>query len=70
MPYYLATGFSEIWMQQSGELGLIGVMSEVTFLRGALDKLGVEPQIDKRHEYKNAADRIMRSCGPIHSGSG
>jgi protease IV len=60
VPYFLATGFSEIWMQQSGELGLIGVMSEVTFLRGALDKLGVEPQIDKRHEYKNAADRIMR----------
>lgn len=59
--YFLASGFDEIWMQQSGELGLIGVMTEVTFLRGALDKLGVEPQLDKRHEYKNAADRIMHS---------
>jgi protease-4 len=59
--YFLATGFSEIWMQPSGELGLIGVMTEVTFLRGALDKLGVEPQFDKRHEYKSAADRIMRT---------
>jgi protease IV len=58
--YYLATGFGEIWLQQSGELGLIGVMSEVTFLRGALDKLGIDPQLDKRYEYKNAADRIMR----------
>jgi protease-4 len=59
--YYLASGFDEIWMQQSGEIGLIGVMAEVTFLRGALDKLGIEPQIDKRYEYKNAADRIMRT---------
>ena len=60
VPYYLATGFSEIWLQPSGELGLVGLMTEVTFLRGALDKLGIEPQLDKRHEYKNAADRIMR----------
>jgi protease-4 len=58
--YYLATGFGEIWLQPSGELGLIGVSAEVTFLRGALDKLGIDPQLDKRHEYKNAADRIMR----------
>ena len=59
VPYLLATGFSEIWMQPSGELGLIGVSAEVTFLRGALDKAGIEPQLDKRYEYKNAADRIM-----------
>jgi protease-4 len=61
VPYYLATGFSEIWLQPSGELSLVGLMTEVTFLRGALDKLGVEPQLDKRREYKNAADRIMRT---------
>ena len=59
--YVLATGCAQIWLQPSGELGLLGVASETTFLRGALDKLGVEPQLDKRHEYKNAADRIMRT---------
>jgi protease IV len=59
--YYLASAFSELWLQPSGELNLIGVSTEVTFLRGALDLLGVEPQLDKRHEYKNAADRIMRT---------
>jgi protease-4 len=61
VPYYLATGFDEIWLQQSADVGLIGVSTEVTFLRGALDKLGVEPQIDKRAEFKNAADRITRT---------
>ena len=59
--YLLATGCREIWLQPSGELALMGVATETTFLRGALDKLGVEPQLDKRHEYKSAADRIMRS---------
>src|SRR3954451_11144551 len=58
--YLLATGCPEIWLQPSGELGLLGVAAERTFLRGALDKLGVEPQLDKRYEYKNAADRVMR----------
>ncbi len=59
--YVLATGCAEIWMQPSGELGLMGVAAETTFLRGALDKLGIEPQLDKRYEYKSAADRVMRT---------
>lgn len=59
--YVLATAAGEIWLQPSGELGLTGVAAETTFLRGALDKLGVEPQLDRRHEYKNAADRITQT---------
>ena len=59
--YVLASGCREVWLQPNGELALMGVATETTFLRGALDKLGVEPQLDKRHEYKSAADRVMRS---------
>lgn len=59
--YVLASGCREVWLQPSGELALMGVATETTFLRGALDKIGVEPQLDKRYEYKSAADRIMRS---------
>ena len=59
--YTLAAACSEVWLQPSGELGLMGVAAETTFLRGVLDKLGIEPQLDKRYEYKNAADRIMRT---------
>ena len=59
--YVLATAGTEVWLQPSGEIGLMGVASETTFLRGALDKLGIEPELDKRHEYKSAADRIMRT---------
>jgi protease-4 len=59
--YVLATGFDEIWLQPSGGLGLLGVGVETTFLRGALDHIGIEPQLEQRYEYKNAADRIMRT---------
>jgi protease IV len=59
--YVLATGFDQIWLQPGGELGLLGVGVETTFVRGALDKLGIEPQIEQRHEFKNAADRVMRT---------
>src|SRR3954453_7433064 len=59
VPYFLASGFGKVWLQPSGEPNLAGVAAEVTFLRGALDKLGVEPQFGQRYEYKSAADRIV-----------
>lgn len=59
--YVLATAFEEVWLQPGGGLGLLGVGVETTFLRGALDKVGIEPQLEQRHEYKNAADRVMRT---------
>ena len=56
VPYYLATAFDEIWIQPSGDLGVTGVSVEAVFLRDALDKVGVVPQLGKRKEYKTAAD--------------
>ncbi len=59
--YVLATAFDRIWLQPGGGLGLLGVGIETTFVRGALDRLGVEPQLEQRREFKNAADRVMRT---------
>lgn len=59
--YVLATAFDEIWLQPGGSLGLLGVAVETTFVRGALDRLGIEPQLEQRYEFKNAADRVMRT---------
>jgi protease IV len=67
LPYYLATAFDEIWLQPSGDLGLTGVSSRVPFAREALDRLGVEPQIGQRHEYKNAPNSLTeREFTPAH----
>jgi len=59
--YVLATAFDEVWLQPGGDVGMLGVGVQTTFVRGALDRLGIEPQLDQRHEFKNAADQIMRT---------
>ncbi len=59
--YHLATAFDEIWLQPSGDLGLVGFTAESFFLRDAFDKLGVETQMGQRHEYKKAADILLKS---------
>ncbi|WP_101525824.1 signal peptide peptidase SppA [Nocardioides houyundeii] len=59
--YHLATAFEEVWLQPSGAVGLVGFAGEAVFLRAALDKIGVQPQLGQRHEYKTAADLFMRS---------
>lgn len=56
--YHLATAFDEVWLQTTGQVGLVGVAAQATFLRGTLDKLGVQAQIGQRYEYKSAADRF------------
>jgi len=56
--YGLAARCEHVWMQPSGQLGLTGIASAVTLLRGVLDRLGVEPQFAQRHEFKTAADQF------------
>jgi|SRR5450755_123594 protease-4 len=58
VPYYLATAFDAIWLQPSGDLGLTGITVERVFLRGALDLIGADFQVAKRHEYKSAAEQL------------
>ncbi|MGH9023744.1 MAG: signal peptide peptidase SppA, partial [Acidimicrobiia bacterium] len=65
--YYLASAFDEIILQPSGDVGLTGVAIESTFLRGALDKLGIDPRLDHRHEYKAAKNLLTeRGFTPAH----
>ena len=56
LSYYLASAFREVWMQPSGDVGLIGFASHAMFLRDALDKAGIEAQFVARGEYKSAAN--------------
>lgn len=51
---YLASAFDEVVVQPTGEVGLTGVLVEQPFARDALDKIGVDPQLDHRREYKTA----------------
>ncbi|OBI87898.1 signal peptide peptidase SppA [Mycobacterium asiaticum] len=56
LSYYLASAFREVWMQPSGDVGLIGFASHAMFLRDALEKAGIEAQFIAKGEYKSAAN--------------
>ncbi len=56
LSYYVASAFREVWLQPSGTVGLVGFATNALFLRGALDKAGVEAQFVARGEYKSAAN--------------
>ena len=60
-PYYLATAFDEIWLQPLGAVGLVGLHAEMPFLRGTLDKLGIQPSFARREEYKSAVNFLTES---------
>jgi protease-4 len=72
VPYYLAAGFDEIWLQPSGEVGLVGVSAGSLFLAEALDRLGVRRQFGTRHEYKSAANIFLERSftGPQREATG
>ncbi|HWC39414.1 MAG TPA: S49 family peptidase [Acidimicrobiales bacterium] len=59
--YYLATACDEIVLQPSGQVGLVGLAREVNFVRRTLDRIGVEPIFEGRHEYKSAASQLLRT---------
>lgn len=58
--YYLATA-GEVWLQPTGDLALLGLAVETPFLKGALDKLGVEVQGGQRMEYKGAPNSATQT---------
>jgi protease-4 len=57
--YYLASAADTILAPESLELALYGLRTEVTFLRTALDQLGIRPQFHHIAEYKSAANRFL-----------
>src|SRR5262245_34986410 len=59
--YHLASAFEEIWLQPTGDLGLVGLAATALFVRGSLDKLGVQTQIGHRHEYKTAPNTFLET---------
>lgn len=59
--YYLAAAFDEIWLQPLGTVSITGIGSEMPFLKGVMDKFGVEAAFDSRGKYKNAMESLTRT---------
>lgn len=58
--YYLASACEEIYTPPSASLYLRGFAVSGTFLRGVLEKVGVEPQVKRIGKYKSAGDQLLR----------
>eukprot|EP00240_Pyramimonas_obovata_P005752 CAMPEP_0118943552 /NCGR_PEP_ID=MMETSP1169-20130426/38547_1 /TAXON_ID=36882 /ORGANISM="Pyramimonas obovata, Strain CCMP722" /LENGTH=318 /DNA_ID=CAMNT_0006888835 /DNA_START=52 /DNA_END=1004 /DNA_ORIENTATION=- len=58
--FYVAAACEEIYVPPSAYLSLRGVSVSGTFLRGVLEKVGVEPQIQRIGKYKSAGDQLGR----------
>ena len=61
LEYFLATGCSKIAASPTSLVDVSGLAAEVTFLRGALDKLGVEAQFEGVGRYKNAPNQMTET---------
>jgi protease-4 len=65
--YYLASAADSVYLLPSSPLDLTGVASYEIFLRGALDKLGVQPDFLRIGEYKTAPSQLTeKEMTPAH----
>ncbi len=56
LAYYLATACETIHLAPAGDLNLLGIYSETRFLRGALDKLKIDPVFNRVGRFKSAVE--------------
>jgi protease-4 len=57
--YYLASVADKVYINPKGFIEFDGFNSQVTFFKGALDKLGIEAQVIKVGTYKSAVEPMV-----------
>jgi len=57
--YYLASVSDKIYMNPEGILDFKGLNAQVMFIKGALQKLEIEPQVIRHGKYKSAIEPLI-----------
>jgi len=57
--YYLATVSDKIYINPQGYIDYKGLRSEIMFYKGALEKLGIEPQVIRHGKFKSAIEPFI-----------
>lgn len=57
--FFLAMGFA-VYVPPEGGLSLRGFSASGSFVGGVLEKIGVEPQVERIGKYKSAGDQLSR----------
>ncbi|CAI9754118.1 unnamed protein product [Fraxinus pennsylvanica] len=58
--YYIGSACEELYAPPSAYFQLYGLTVSASFLGGVLEKVGVEPQIQRIGKYKSAGDQLAR----------
>jgi protease-4 len=61
LAFYLATACEQIYLAPAGDLNLLGLYTETRFLRGAFDKLKIEPDFNRVGRYKSAVETYTQT---------
>lgn len=56
--YSLASIFDQIWLSPLGTVSINGLQIEQPYMRGLLNRLGIEPQFLQREEYKGVFENF------------
>lgn len=56
--YYIASVADKVYLTPQGYIEFAGLSVNITFLKGALDKLGIEPQIFYCGKFKSATEPL------------
>ena len=65
--YYLASAADTILVAPAGHLMITGIAAETMFFKGALDKLGITPQVHRAGQYKSAGEPFTHeTMSPAH----
>lgn len=59
MDYYLASAGTDLLVHPAGSVTLSGLSAHGFYIRGLLDRLGIQPDIVRIGEYKSAADMLL-----------
>ena len=59
--YYIATAADRIFMSPEDELDVKGLQAQLFFVKGTLDKLGVDMEFEHVGKYKDAPDMFTRT---------
>ncbi|KAK4479288.1 hypothetical protein RD792_014799 [Penstemon davidsonii] len=58
--YYIGCACEELYAPPSAYFQLYGLTVQASFLGGVLEKVGIEPQVERIGKYKSAGDQLTR----------
>ncbi|CAN0871347.1 Serine protease SPPA, chloroplastic [Linum grandiflorum] len=60
LEYYLACACSELYVPPSAYFSLYGLAVQAVSLAGVLEKVGIQPEVQRIGKYKSAGDQLIR----------